>query len=175
MKKLIFSVLGLFFFIGTVQAAIVPDAVLSMTENDLNQISFSSAGGASVDTWVGLDLDTVSVGGPVGTTLASVQVSPFSEQGTPLSIEIFSATSGLPMWTLGGSLGTGLGLLELVLTEADFLIHITGTLAGTGPALYNLTISTVPIPAAALLFGSALLGMFGFNRRKSAKGNALAA
>ena len=32
----------------------------------------------------------------------------------------------------------------------------------------TLNVSTVPVPAAAWLFGSALLGMFGFSRRKKA-------
>ena len=38
----------------------------------------------------------------------------------------------------------------------------------TGNAAYELTVSAVPIPAAALLFGSAFLGFVGFSaRRKS--------
>ena len=44
-----------------------------------------------------------------------------------------------------------------------------------GNDFYIRSISAVPVPAAVLLFGSALLSMFGFSRRKSAKGNALAA
>lgn len=34
-------------------------------------------------------------------------------------------------------------------------------------ALDNVTISAVPVPAAAWLFGSALLGFFGFSRKKA--------
>ena len=33
--------------------------------------------------------------------------------------------------------------------------------------VYNYNVSTVPVPAAAWLFGSALLGFFGFSRRKA--------
>ena len=34
-------------------------------------------------------------------------------------------------------------------------------------AIDNVTISAIPVPAAAWLFGSALLGFFGFSRRKA--------
>ena len=40
-------------------------------------------------------------------------------------------------------------------------------LEGDGFGIDNIEISAVPVPAAAWLFGSAILGMFGFSRRKT--------
>ena len=42
-------------------------------------------------------------------------------------------------------------------------------------ANYDLEISAVPVPAAIWLFGTAILGLVGFNRRKSATGTTIAA
>ena len=53
-----------------------------------------------------------------------------------------------------------------------FDLGIDVTIRHTGPAAtsFNALIQPVPIPAAALLFGSALLGMVGFGRRGGAPG-----
>lgn len=66
--------------------------------------------------------------------------------------------------------------LTEVMADLSFLIFApTGTRHGAYPGLDNVSLvgptvpatSAVPVPAAAWLFGSALLGFFGFSRRKA--------
>jgi hypothetical protein len=67
-----------------------------------------------------------------------------------------SGTFATRLWTLPGNLAGGLHSLVLDFASAK----INGQ--------YNVIVSTVvPVPAAIWLFGSALLGLVGFSRRKS--------
>lgn len=62
------------------------------------------------------------------------------------------------------------GMVTLSLSGFDIAYATFGTTGDLGlGGIYadNFTISPVPVPAAAWLFGSALLGFFGFSRRKN--------
>lgn len=91
------------------------------------------------------------------------------------------------------SIGTGLlGADELVATTSvtageeatlsylmtsppsQYWIQFSGTLVDAIDS-YQIKISAVPLPAAVWLFGSAIIGMIGFGRRKGMKGNAVVA
>lgn len=52
-------------------------------------------------------------------------------------------------------------------------LHVTGTTLGSGGA-YSVEISAVPLPPAALLFGTALFGIAALRRRKNKKAMDLA-
>jgi hypothetical protein len=56
----------------------------------------------------------------------------------------------------------------------EYWVQFSGTLVDAIDS-YQLKVSAVPLPAAVWLFGSAMIGMIGFGRRKSIKGNAVAA
>ena len=74
--------------------------------------------------------------------------------------------------------GGGLNSLSFTFTDTNVVYRIfvnsinsTGALAaltGSGTTTYDLKVSAVPIPAAVWLFGSALMGLVGVSRRKSA-------
>jgi len=94
------------------------------------------------------------------------------------------------------SLGTGFNIVDGNIIDANLLLNFIDPIiggmqirfnfdgmnllhwnGGTGPGLgmgnqngfsgADYGVSTVPVPAAAWLFGSALLGFFGFSRRKA--------
>ncbi len=53
--------------------------------------------------------------------------------------------------------------------DGTYTIEVSGVSDGRIGALYTAEIAPVPIPPAALLFGSALIGLAGLRRRKAAK------
>lgn len=60
------------------------------------------------------------------------------------------------------------------LADGNYQLSLAGV--GTGEnAAYSLTVSAVPLPAAAWLFGSAVLGAVAWNRRKRLSGTGLPA
>ena len=96
---------------------------------------------------------------------------------TDFMIEIFQVGMGsigsAPIAPITGT-QSGASLSFTMIAGEIYRIVLMGTDLGTSPD-YTLQISAIPIPAAALLFGSALLGLFGFGRRKDKEGAALAA
>jgi len=60
------------------------------------------------------------------------------------------------------------------LANATYNITVSGNASGSGGGIYNVgflatpTAAPVPIPPAALLFGSALIGLAGLRRKKAA-------
>jgi hypothetical protein len=81
---------------------------------------------------------------------------------------IGSSDSGIITLPLGGTFAVDSvvdGLSTLILAGQSISIaHVTGN----GFSFDSVTVETVPIPAAAWLFGSALLGLAGIARRKKA-------
>ncbi len=66
-----------------------------------------------------------------------------------------------------GSVGAGFSQLELKNLKAGYYtIFVGGTNIAQSGGQFNVTVSSVPIPAAAWLFGSSLLGLAGSARRK---------
>jgi len=53
----------------------------------------------------------------------------------------------------------------LLLTTGNYTI--TAIMEVMAPGNFNINVSSVPVPAAVWLFGSALMGLFGVSRRKS--------
>jgi len=64
-----------------------------------------------------------------------------------------------------GLLSDSANIRSVVFTDLD---GGTGDVIGVDNLVFTTDVSTVPVPAAAWLFGSALLGFFGFARRKKA-------
>jgi hypothetical protein len=78
------------------------------------------------------------------------------------------STSGT--FTSGISGIAGDHAIDIVLADLAagwYTIYVGGTNHTSGGGLYDLEVSAVPIPAAGLLFGSAVLGMMGIARRKN--------
>jgi hypothetical protein len=69
-------------------------------------------------------------------------------------------------WNTNIAFGTSGDVWYLNGTAAPVLAAYKFTLSGN--SLVASEVSNVPVPAAVWMFGSALLGMFGLNRRKSA-------
>lgn len=53
-----------------------------------------------------------------------------------------------------------------LLPAGAYTFNIAGNVAGTGGGAYQLGLNAVPLPAAAWLFGSALLGFVGYSARR---------
>jgi len=73
----------------------------------------------------------------------------------------------------GGSISTDIALgnfTTYVLNWNNINSLVFDSLSGAGDQYWgvdNINVSAVPVPAAAWLFGSALLGFFGFSRKKA--------
>jgi len=133
---------------------------------------FGSTPGGNDDDWFNFSI-------LAGTTLDSIVLTSFTGNGGNLgwSQDGISITSNFqgPF----NSSQVGLDLLENGPLSAFGPFLLAGTYAikfGTGTNVNSYGIdfnvsgvpSTVPVPAAAWLFGSALIGFFGFSRRKKA-------
>lgn len=90
-----------------------------------------------------------------------------------LSILTFDMTSVLASTTVTAGVESSLAWL-MTSPPGDYWIQFSGILVDSIDS-YQLKISAVPIPAAIWLFGSALIGMIGFGRRRSIKVPALTA
>jgi len=111
-----------------------------------------------------------------------VNVGPSGSHGltTAASVTFSSGTTSMSLynWTgevLGSLIGTvsaavqpGSLTLAAVLDAGSYVLQIAGP-EGTG---YGGAVSAVPLPGAALLFGSALLGAGALRRKKSAAAHA---
>jgi hypothetical protein len=65
--------------------------------------------------------------------------------------------------------GTQDGYAELTLTDLAggwYLVFVGGADGSLAGSNIDLNVSSVPVPAAAYLFGSALVGLFASSRRK---------
>jgi hypothetical protein len=86
----------------------------------------------------------------------------------PLDIIVYDITGG-GMSELGNARVANLSMGRVSVAMAalgDYLVEISGTAAGVAPD-YTLEVSAVPVPAAIWLFGTALIGLVGFNKRKA--------
>lgn len=97
--------------------------------------------------------------GSLTTIGASYLVDPFASE--PLSLTLY-ADAALTLWVAGDGSSTLSALLNA--DQKYYLEVIEGAnINGSSP---NIKVSTVPVPAAGILFASALLGAGAFGRRK---------
>ena len=119
-----------------------------------------------------------------GFTLSNTSGSFFSLNSFDFGNGYVSGLNPVTSLTLTGVFGGGATITEIFsnttsawsyislsslwqnLESVSFLAHGAGNRAVWDNIVLN-EVSTVPVPAAAWLFGSALLGFFGFSRRKA--------
>ena len=157
---------------ASMATSITPGTDLLLPVGPGNQISFA---GYLDDVIGGLGYGAVSfvLDGTAGKTVGSaVSISaPCSLYN--IQVNLFEDTDENDMWDVGTDLliATGSPVTPLSSTVTAFNL-VSGTkyflgITGTARAAYAGEISAVPLPAAAWLFGSALLGFMGWsNRRK---------
>jgi hypothetical protein len=109
-------------------------------------------------------------------------ISIYSQIGVSFELDSLDATSNGGLFTGqvigylegGGTISQAISTIGTIdfdqtwvnLTSIDVLFNLTsGPITGVVPALDNITLQAVPVPAAAWLFGSALAGL-GWLRRK---------
>ena len=85
-------------------------------------------------------------------------------------LSIFDSADNLISTVTQDLASSFVGMVTLSLVGSNIAYATFGTTGDLGlGGIYadNFTVSAVPVPAAAWLFGSALLGFFGFSRRKN--------
>ncbi len=181
MKKLLHIILFTLFSIQAQAASLTWD----IENSDINSIGFKSQvnepdrqsltggidfsrehGPSTIDTWA----FNLSGAGEGGISVDSIIIEFTNTQMDIGSITLdgnaFSADNGevTNIWSAGATLNDGLHFVVLndinVLDEAaQYDIKVS---LGEGGS-----VSAVPVPAAAWMFGSGLIGLVGFSRRKS--------
>jgi hypothetical protein len=176
---------------GNVQAAIVDTITAFSSSDSYSAMSFTSfgitnlsgvenvqmvgTGSSSAFThdykFEGVSEDLVNIITITENTLlgliSSFQMSVFNITGAGMSL--VGSTSILlnnPSNSTRGAFGS---LAFSMVMDNDYLVRLAGSPAGS--ANYSLqlaSIAPVPIPAAAWLFGTALIGLSGFGRRRKA-------
>lgn len=126
----------------------------------------------------GADYWLVNISGSQGTTTNYTTTYNSSGDG----VALYNWDSSMPS-ALGSQIATGVGVpgpggamnftLSAFLTAGSYILEVTGVNGST----YAGTISAVPLPGAAFLFGSALLGAGVVGRKKlsNSKSEAIAA
>ena len=118
-------------------------------------------------TYGGAQVDIQFADVPGTLDLGYVQIS-FDIGGMTVTNDLtFTGTASNNIWNFSGWLAN---------SNNPYAITVSGDIAsGANAGLYNTTFSAVPaaapvpIPPAALLFGSALIGLAGLKRKKAAK------
>jgi hypothetical protein len=149
------------------------------TGNPINHVSESLMTANSTST-INTDVGKLNAQAPFdasnGTTNGVFGTS-LSANGTPLTTEGIGYTEsgtaiGTTAYNLYGFSSTGAAAGQGLVFQLGTATFNGTTLAFTGNAG---TTSTVPLPAAAWLFGSGLLGLFGIGRRRDRDSAGLAA
>ena len=106
-----------------------------------------------------------------GATAVSVDLGDYNQDADQVFLSIFDSANNLLDMITQDLADSFTGMVTLSLASASTIAYAnygtTGALGISGIYSDNFTVSPVPLPAAAWLFGSALLGFFGFSRRKS--------
>ncbi len=133
-----------------------------VTYNDTNVVlgtsTITQAGVNFVDSWA---LTSNPDGG-----IKSVAVENVNANVTLTSIKLFNSFDNSLVAETNADLPNGTWTLgSLLLASNTYTLKVFGSGAiGNG---YLLNVSSVPVPAAIWLFGSALMGLAGFSRRKA--------
>lgn len=137
-----------------------------------NGVSIDPLSSATVSI-SGFDTTTLNIATRLGSTPS---VAFFSRASSAGSLDLFDFNLSGPVdltQAFGPVVGTGVFALNQFSNVASSLGLLT-FLSSSDVSFQAVNVSTVPVPAAAWLFGSAVLGFFGM-RRKSAKITALTA
>lgn len=159
---------------GASQPLIAPPRI------DLNNVSISSNTGGTLrvsvwDTYASTPGVPAFEGAIGGTTTGNVTVTYSQYLAGGATGVLGGGHTGAPIsWASDGPYGPVAFSGSKVFAHAggpnspfDLGIDVTIRHAGAGQTSFNALIQPVPIPAAALLFGSALLGMVGIGRHKT--------
>ena len=187
MKKLVTSLaIALFLSFGSAQAALI-DTITGFSSSDtytatvLTENAILNFSGAvsnerviSITNWESSsfthDYEFRAVGDSF-ISIAATTENTFIGFITSFTMAVYDATSynsgGGSLAFISSSLSGPSGSVGFFMTMGnDYLIRLTGTSGDDGN--YTLQLTAVPIPAAIGLFGTALIGLSGFNRRRKA-------
>ena len=177
MKKYILSICALLAFSASVSAITVdfnsaagsPDGYVdqAITFNVTGSSFFgTSPNGSTAITMTGTDSFTTA--SFASASSVSVDLGDYNQDADTVFLSIFDSANNLISTLTQDLAASFVGLVTLSLTGSNISYATFGTIGGLG-GIYadNFTVSAVPVPAAAWLFGSALLGFFGFSRKKA--------
>lgn len=173
-----FSILSLNINAATIDGSFGINGALTATGTnlaDVTAISLSTVLGTdgSLGDTSNVDFFSMGAGGSTESLTAALTGDPFftiggwSFQLTSLTIidQRFEDPDLTPpdLLSLKGS-----GILSSTLSNTSFTpTDATWTFSTTSMDSYNMTVATVPVPAAFWLFGSGLIGLIGVARRKA--------
>ena len=117
-----------------------------------------NAGGAFDQHWL------VAIAGPMDTVTTVTQAfPPFGGSFTAIKFEWLDSLAN-PISPLANGLGTD--LVFAFTAGGNYILHVFGS--ALLAASYTATLTTTPLPAALILFGSGLLGLSLLGRRRRA-------
>ena len=177
MKKYILTICALLAFSASASAVTVDfNSASGSVDGYVDQaITFNSTGNTyfsnspnttNAITMTGTDNFTTASFGAASSV--SVDLGDFNQDADTIFLSIFDTSNNLINTLTQDLAASFVGLVTLSLTGSNIGYATFGTIGGLG-GMYadNFTVSAVPVPAAAWLFGSALLGFFGFSRKKA--------
>lgn len=154
MKKLLtkLMLLSVLCFSGTVSAAIAPVDLGVLSSGAPLSFEGSHSAGDFTDAYTFTLLEAHQV---------AVELTDLAY--APGSFVLLSNT-GLEA-TLDGNSGTS--FITGLLAAADWTLFVNGDASGILGGAYSGSVTAVPLPAAFWMFGSALMGLFAFARRRN--------
>jgi hypothetical protein len=169
MKKILMVILfGMvaFFAQGSIAATLDLSAISSTNSNTL-VVGADNAGSVSGVSFLNLGgfIDTWGITSTPSSAISAVTVENREENINITGVTLKDSLNAIVAFASESPTGTW-NLFATLLAGANYIVEISGSALTTGQT-YTLTVNAVPVPAAIWLFGSALMGLIGFSRRKS--------
>jgi len=136
------------------------DASVGRADSYLFNSGNGLASGSPVDASVVFTISNAGSGASSAITAVSLELNSF------INIANFAATLNGTALTLSSGPGGTTALFQGMLADGAYTLLFSGDVTGSGGGIINgaIAVEAVPLPAAVWLFGSALIGLFGYRQ-----------
>ncbi len=140
------------------------DASVGRADSYLFNSGNGLTAGSPVDASVAFTISNAGSGANSAITAVSLELNGF------INIDNFGASLNGTALTLSSGPGGTTALFEGLLGNGAYTLLFSGDVTGSGGGIINgaIAVEAVPLPAAVWLFGSALIGLFGYRRSELA-------